>query len=117
MHISKFAAQGNRGDSTPHSIGSYAIAGIFRTLWTLGRLKDEQGKPTNQRAPCASKNNHAESGPPALLFELHGGFHWDGVNADIFAEDLYCSFRPFHWFLQECDKTTKPPPVICYGKR
>jgi hypothetical protein len=89
MHISKFAAQGNGGDSTSFSIGSYAIAGIFRTLWTLGRLKDEKGKPSAQRALCVSKNNYVESDPPALLFELRDGFHWDGVNFDLFAEDLY----------------------------
>jgi hypothetical protein len=89
MHISKYAAQGNGGDSTSYSIGSYAIAGIFRTLWTLGRLKDAQGKPTAQRALCVSKNNYVESDPPALLFELRDGFRWDGVDPNIFAEDLF----------------------------
>ena len=89
MHVSKFAAQGNGGDSTSYSIGSYAIAGIFRTLWTLGRLKDTDGKPSALRALCQSKNNYAESDPPALLFELHDGFHWSGVDFDIIAEDLY----------------------------
>jgi hypothetical protein len=81
--------QGNSGDSTSFSIGSYAIAGIFRTLWTLGRLKDESGKPTAQRALCVSKNNYVESNPPALLFVLQDGFHWDGADPNIFAEDLY----------------------------
>jgi len=89
MHVSKFAAQGNGGDSTSFSIGSYAIAGIFRTLWTLGRLKDEKGKPSLCRALCVSKNNYAEFDPPALLFELRDGFHWKGVDPDITAEGLY----------------------------
>jgi hypothetical protein len=89
MHVSKFAAQGNGGDSTSFSIGSYAIAGIFRTLWTLGRLKDENGKPSPCRALCVSKNNYAEFDPPALLFELHDGFHWKGIDPNITAEDLY----------------------------
>jgi hypothetical protein len=89
MHVGKYAAQGNSGDSTSFAIGSYAIAGIFRTLWTLGRLKDEEGKPTAQRALCVSKNNYVEQDPPALLFRLEDGFHWDGCNADIFAEDLF----------------------------
>jgi hypothetical protein len=89
MHISKNAAQGNGGDSTSFSIGSYAIAGIFRTLWTLGRLKDESGKPSALRALCQSKNNYAEFDPPALLFELRDGFRWDGVDFDLCAEDLY----------------------------
>jgi RecA-family ATPase len=83
MHISKFAAQGNGGDSTSFSIGSYAIAGIFRTLWTLGRLKEENGKPAATRALCVSKNNYAEFDPPAMLFELRGGFRWVGVDAQI----------------------------------
>ncbi|GHV16958.1 hypothetical protein FACS189425_02220 [Clostridia bacterium] len=89
MHVGKYAAQGNAGDSTSYAIGSYAIAGIFRTLWTLGRLKDEESKPTKQRALCVSKNNYVEDDPPAILFRLENGFHWDGINADIFAEDLY----------------------------
>jgi hypothetical protein len=89
MHISKFAAQGNGGDSTSFSIGSYAIAGIFRTLWTLGRLKEESGKPAATRALCVSKNNYAEFDPPALLFELRNGFRWLGVDEGLIAEDLY----------------------------
>jgi len=52
MHISKNAAMGNGADSTSYSIGSYAIAGIFRTLWTLGRLKETDGKPSPLRALC-----------------------------------------------------------------
>ena len=89
MHISKHAAQGNGGDSSAYAIGSYAIAGIFRTLWTLGRLKDSDGKPLPLRALCQSKNNYAEFDPPALLFELRDGFRWVGVDADLSAEDLY----------------------------
>jgi hypothetical protein len=73
MRISKFAAQGNGVGGTSFSIGSYAIAGIFRTLWTLVRLKEENGKPSATRALCVSKSNYAESDPPALLFELLGG--------------------------------------------
>ena len=88
MHISKHAAMGNGGDSTGYAIGSYAIAGIFRTLWTLGRLK-ENDKPSALRALCQSKNNYAEFDPPALLFELRDGFRWVGVDADLTAEDLY----------------------------
>jgi hypothetical protein len=89
MHISKNAAMGNGGDSSAFSIGSYAIAGIFRTLWTLGRLKDSDGKASVLRALCQSKNNYAESDPPALLFELRDGFRWVGVDEDLTAEDLY----------------------------
>jgi len=89
MHISKNAAQGNGGDSSAYAIGSYAIAGIFRTLWTLGRLKESDGKPSPIRALCQSKNNYAEFDPPALLFELRDGFRWAGVDADLSAEDLY----------------------------
>ena len=89
MHISKHAAMGNGGDSTGYSIGSYAIAGIFRTLWTLGRLKESDGKPSPLRGLCQSKNNYAEFDPPALLFELRDGFRWVGVDADLSAEDLY----------------------------
>jgi hypothetical protein len=89
MHISKYAAQGNGGDSTSFSIGSYAIAGIFRTLWTLGRLKEPDGKPSPLRALCVSKNNYAEFDPPALLFELRDGFRWRGVDFNLITEDLY----------------------------
>jgi hypothetical protein len=89
MHISKNAANGNGADSSSFSIGSYAIAGIFRTLWTLGRLKEQDGKPSAVRALCQSKNNYAEFDPPALLFELHDGFRWVGVDPELTAEDLY----------------------------
>ncbi len=89
MHISKYAASGNGGDSTGYAIGSYAIAGIFRTLWTLGRLKEPDGKPSALRALCQSKNNYAEFDPPALLFELRDGFRWVGVDAELTAEDLF----------------------------
>ncbi|MCL1820399.1 MAG: helicase RepA family protein [Oscillospiraceae bacterium] len=89
MHVSKHAATGNGGDSTSYPIGSYAIAGIYRTLWTLGRLKEVDGKPSPTRALCQSKNNYAEFDPPALLFELRDGFRWVGVDADLTAEDLY----------------------------
>jgi hypothetical protein len=89
MHISKYAANGSGGESSAFAIGSYAIAGIFRTLWTLGRLKEDGGKPSSLRAICQSKNNYAESDPPALLFELRDGFRWMGVDVDVTAEDLY----------------------------
>jgi hypothetical protein len=90
MHVSKFAASGNAGDSSSFAIGSYAIVGLFRSLWTLGRLKDEHGKSSATRALCLSKSNYAEIDPPALLFELRDGFHWVGVDFDLLAEDLYC---------------------------
>ncbi|MCL1821090.1 MAG: helicase RepA family protein [Oscillospiraceae bacterium] len=94
MHVSKHAATGNSGDSTSYAIGSYAIAGIYRTLWTLGRLKEHDGKPSPTRALCQSKNNYAEFDPPALLFELRDGFRWMGVDADLTAEDLYNKKKP-----------------------
>jgi hypothetical protein len=93
MHVSKFAASGNAGDSTSFAIGSYAIVGLFRSLWTLGRLKDEHGKPSATRALCLSKSNYAEIDPPAILFELRDGFHWVGVDFDLLAEDLYTRSR------------------------
>jgi hypothetical protein len=93
MHVSKFAASGNAGDSTSFAIGSYAIVGLFRSLWTLGRLKDEHGKPSATRALCLSKSNYTKIDPPALLFELRDGFHWVGVDLDLLAEDLYTRSR------------------------
>jgi hypothetical protein len=93
MHVSKFAASGNAGDSSSFAIGSYAIVGLFRSLWTLGRLKDEHGKPSATRALCFSKSNYTEIDPPALLFELRDGFHWVGVDFDLLAEDLYTRSR------------------------
>jgi hypothetical protein len=93
MHVSKFAASGNAGDSSSFAIGSYAIVGLFRSLWTLGRLKDEHGKPSTTRALCLSKSNYTKIDPPALLFELRDGFHWVGVDLDLLAEDLYTRSR------------------------
>jgi hypothetical protein len=49
MRISKFTASGNGADSTAFAIGSYAIAGIIRSLWTPGGLRDADGKPSALR--------------------------------------------------------------------
>jgi hypothetical protein len=89
MHITKYAAQGNGGDSSSYAIGSYAIAGIFRTLWTLGRLRESDGKPSTLRGLCVSKNNYAEQDPNALIFELRDGFRWVGIDETLTAEDLF----------------------------
>ena len=89
MHISKYTASGNGGDSSSYAIGSYAIAGIFHTLWTLGRLKEICGKPSPFRALFQSKNNYAEFDPSALLFELRDGFRWVGIDANLTSEDLF----------------------------
>jgi hypothetical protein len=93
MHVSKFAASGNDMDSTSFAIGSYAIVGLFRSIWTLGRLKEENVKLSVTRALCLSKSNYAEIDPPALLFELRDGFHWVSVDFDLLAEDLYTRSR------------------------
>jgi 5S rRNA maturation endonuclease (ribonuclease M5) len=89
QHISKIAASGNGGASINFGLGSSAINGLFRSVCTLGRVKDESGKPTSVRALCTSGNNYVEFEPPAVLFELKNGFRWAGVDFDLLAEDLY----------------------------
>ena len=91
QHISKVAASGNGGDSVNFGIGSSSINGIFRSVWTLGRLKDEEGKPTSTRVLAPSKTNLVPGDPPCILFDLtpEHGFQWAGIDGDITAEALY----------------------------
>jgi len=91
QHISKVSAAGNGGFSVNFGIGSSAINGVFRSVWTLGRLKDEEGKPGDIRVLAPSKTNLVPGDPPCVLFELtkERGFLWAGVDYDITAEALY----------------------------
>jgi putative DNA primase/helicase len=91
QHISKVAASGNGGHSVNFGIGSSAINGIFRSVWTLGRLKDDEGKPGDIRVLAPSKTNLVPGDPPCILFELskERGFLWAGTDAELTAEALY----------------------------
>ena len=91
QHVSKMAASGNGGFSVNFGIGSSAINGIFRSVWTLGRLKDDDGKPSAIRALAPSKTNLVPGDPPCMLFELsvEKGFLWAGVDHELTAESLY----------------------------
>ncbi|MDR0490211.1 MAG: AAA family ATPase [Oscillospiraceae bacterium] len=91
QHISKFAASGGGGQSVNFGIGSSAVNGLFRSVWTLGRLKGDDGKPGIIRALAPTKTNLVAGDPPAILFELSAekGFVWAGIDQDLTAEDLY----------------------------
>jgi len=93
-HVGKLAAAGNAGShSVNFGVGSVAISGMCRSIWTLGRVKDENGKPTYIRALCPSKNNLVAGDLPCLLFELspENGFLWAGLDYDLTATELYSS--------------------------
>jgi hypothetical protein len=99
QHISKVSASGNGGYSVNFGIGSSAINGIFRSVWTLGRKKDDEGKPSDIRALAPSKTNLVAGDPPSILFKLtlEGGFEWAGIDYDLTAEQLYSQpKRPAH---------------------
>jgi len=89
QHISKQGSNGNGGASVCWGIGSMAINGLFRSVWTLGKITKE-GAPPYRRALAPSKTNLLPSSPPARLFDLdpQKGFLWVGVDADITAQDL-----------------------------
>jgi hypothetical protein len=88
QHISKGAANGSGGASVSWGLGSMAINGIFRCVWTVGRLHD----PDNpyRRAVLSAKANIVAGIPPAYLFDLdpESGFRWAGVSTEVTAKDL-----------------------------
>jgi len=91
QHISKVSASGNGGYSVNFGIGSAAVNGLFRSVWTLGRLRDEDGKPEDVRVLAPSKTNLVPGDLPCILFELTAerGFLWAGTDTDLTAEALY----------------------------
>jgi hypothetical protein len=99
QHISKVSASGNGGYSVNFGIGSAAVNGLFRSVWTLGRIKGDDGKPSITRALAPSKTNLVAGDPPSILFDLtlESGFEWAGVDGDLTAEQLYNPLkRPAH---------------------
>ena len=91
QHISKTSASGNGGHSVNFGIGSGAVNGLFRSVWTLGRLRDDDGRPSAIRALAPSKTNLVAGDLPAILFELtqERGFRWVGIDHELTAEMLY----------------------------
>ena len=79
QHISKNAAGGNGGASVLWGLGSTAINGLFRSVWTVGKVK---GDDETLRAAVSSKNNLLPYVPPALQYSLSRseGFQWRGVS-------------------------------------
>jgi hypothetical protein len=71
-------------------LGSVAIAGLFRTLWTIGELRNLQdGKyEPRTRAVVCSKANLMKDKPPAKLYRISNGLVWCGIDDDISAFDL-----------------------------
>ena len=95
QHINKISASGNGGFSVNFGIGSSAVNALFRSVWTLGRVKGEDGKPTGVRALAPSKANLVAGDPPSVLFELTAAsnFQWAGIDSSITAEQLYDTQR------------------------
>jgi len=88
QHTSKFSSS-NGGNSVNFAVGSVGINGIFRTIWTVGQVKDDDGKPTNIRGLAISKSNIGTSDLPCLLFSIDSnGFSWAGTDSDLTAESL-----------------------------
>ena len=87
QHISKNAAGGNGGASVLWGLGSTAINGLFRSVWTVGKVK---GEDETLRAAVSSKNNLLPYVPPALQYSLsqERGFEWRGVSREVTARDL-----------------------------
>lgn len=87
QHISKNAAGGNGGASVLWGLGSTAINGLFRSVWTVGKVK---GEDETLRAAVSSKNNLLPYVPAALQYSLSqsDGFQWRGVSHEITARDL-----------------------------
>jgi len=60
-------------------------------VWTLGRVLDDDGKETSDRALIVSKSNYAKGQMPAVRFSLTfaDGFQWGEVDYDISTHDLF----------------------------
>jgi len=91
QHINKKSSHEGGGHSVFYGVGSGAINGLFRTVWTLGRVLDDDGKETSDRALIVSKSNYAKGQMPAVRFSLTfaDGFQWGEVDYDITARDLF----------------------------
>jgi len=91
QHINKKSSHEGGGHSVFYGVGSGAINGLFRTVWTLGRVLDDDGKETNDRALIVSKSNYAKGQMPAVRFSLTfaDGFQWGGTDYDIVTNDLF----------------------------
>ncbi|MDR2593030.1 MAG: AAA family ATPase [Chitinispirillales bacterium] len=91
QHINKKSSHEGGGHSVFYGVGSGAINGLFRTVWTLGRVLDDEGKETSGRALIVSKSNYAKGQMPAVRFSLTfaGGFQWGEVDYDISTHDLF----------------------------
>jgi len=89
QHINKQAGSGNGGSSVIWGLGSTAINGLFRSVWTVGALTRE-GDGQYRKAIFASKTNQLPVKPPARLFDLDPdkGFLWAGVDETVTSGDL-----------------------------
>ncbi|MDR1703639.1 MAG: AAA family ATPase [Clostridiales bacterium] len=87
QHISKNSSNGNGGASVLWGLGSTAINGLFRAVWTVGKVR---GEDETLRASVSSKNNLLPYIPAALQFSLSqsDGFQWREVCREITARDL-----------------------------
>jgi RecA-family ATPase len=91
QHVSKSSTNNNNGGHSVYfGIGSAAVNGLFRSVWTLGRVKDDSGKYTDIRGVAPSKTNLVAGDPQSVLFSLtrNEGFKWEGLDADLTAETL-----------------------------
>lgn len=95
QHISKISASGNGGHSVNFGIGSSAVNGLFRSVWTLGRLINNDGTQSDIRVLAPSKTNLVPGDPPSVKFNLsaEAGFEWAGIDHDLTAEQLYQPVR------------------------
>jgi len=89
QHISKQSASGNGGSSVNWGLGSIAINGLFRSVWTVGALNRENDNPY-RKALLASKTNQLPVKPPPRLFDLDPelGFLWAGIDETVTSNDL-----------------------------
>ncbi|GHU58812.1 hypothetical protein FACS1894133_4310 [Clostridia bacterium] len=98
QHISKQAGSGSGGSSVNWGLGSIAINGLFRSVWTIGKLHRRQNLPRGdfldaspyRKAILPAKTNLLAVTPPARLFDLdpERGFTWAGVDKTVTAADL-----------------------------
>jgi hypothetical protein len=91
QHVNKASVQIGGGHSVFYGVGSGAINGLFRTVWTLAIITDDNGNDTPERVLIKSKSNYAKGQLPAIRFSLsyNRGFQWGEVDYDIGQNDLF----------------------------
>ncbi|GBU20181.1 DNA primase [Fibrobacteres bacterium R8-0-B4] len=113
QHVNKIYTTGRGTPAIYAGIGSSAINGIFRSVWTSNLLKDDDGKKTSERAIIPTKLSYVDGDAPSIIFSLSksNGFKWVCTRYGLDADCLYSqAMRQAH---RPNDKMVAAIEIIC----